>query len=435
MVRILGSLFGVAVIAFLFGVTGSLSATAPALAAQNDVRMVEVQGDGARYWPRWRGPSGQGLSVPGKYKDVWSATDGVQWKTPVPGSGNSSPIVWGDRIFLTTAENDGTTLSLMSFSRSEGKKLWQTAVPQEATEHVHQKNGYASATATTDGKLIYASFGRHGLVAFDFDGKIVWHRKFSQIDNYHGPAGSPLLYKDRVFLYQDQKPVLDQTAFVAAFDKATGKTLWNTPRTESVGWGSPIVISVGDRDELIVHSQRRVAAYDPQTGLELWTVKGNTFEVIPTPVVGHNMVFVSSGRAGPTFAIKPGGSGDVTATNVVWTSPKGSPFVPSGIVVDDLLYLVNDMQSILTVYEAKTGALVYQERLGSALKEGFSASPVAVNGKVFFTNDMGETFVVQAGREFKLLRVNAHGARTLASPALADNTWYWRTEEGLVAIH
>jgi len=150
--------------------------------------------------------------------------------------------------------------------------------------------------------------------------------------------------------------------------------------------------------------------------------------------VGHGLVFASSGRAGPTMAIKPGGSGDVTATHVAWSSPKGSPFVPSGIVVGDLLYLINDMQSILTVYEAATGTLVYQNRLGVAQREGFSASPVHVNGKIFFTNDDGQTFVVEAGRSFKLLHVNELGARTLASPALVDGTWYWRTDEALVAI-
>ena len=221
---------------------------------------------------------------------------------------------------------------------------------------------------------------------------------------------------------------------MAAFDARTGKTLWETPRTETVGWGTPIVLSTGVRDELVVSSQRRVAAYDPDTGRELWTVRGMTFEVIPTPVVGHGLVFASSGRAGPTLAIRPGGSGDVTSTHVAWSAARGSPFVPSGIIVDDLLYLVNDMQSILTVYEAATGTLVYQDRLGVAMREGFSASPVAVNGKVFFTNDDGQTFVVQAGREFKLLHVNELGARTLASPALVDGVWYWRTESELMAL-
>ena len=217
----------------------------------------------------------------------------------------------------------------------------------------------------------------------------MWHRKFGVIDNYHGPAGSPVLYKDRVFIYQDANPAPGQRAFVGAFDKKTGKTIWETPRSETVGWGTAVVIHTGERDELVVSSQRRVAAYDPDSGKELWTVRGMTFEVIPTPVVGHGLVFASSGRAGPTMAIRPGGSGDVTATHVAWNSPKGSPFVPSGIVVDDLLYLINDMQSILTVYEAATGTLVYQERLGVAQREGFSASPVHVNGKIYFTNDDG----------------------------------------------
>jgi outer membrane protein assembly factor BamB len=195
-----------------------------------------------------------------------------------------------------------------------------------------------------------------------------------------------------------------------------------------------VVINTGDRDELIVSSQGRVTAYDPATGKELWIVRGNTYEVIPTPVVGHGLVFASSGRAGPTFAIRPGGAGDVSTTHVAWSTQRGSPFVPSGIIVGDLLYLVNDMQSILTVFEAKTGTLVYQSRLGIAMREGFSASPVAVNGKVYFTNDDGQTFVVEAGRTFRLVRVNELGAQTLASPALVEGTWYWRTSEALYAI-
>lgn len=402
--------------------------------ADDEVRMIEVEGEGAKYWPRWRGPSGQGIVPTGQYVDRWSPTENVKWKAPVPGAGNSSPIVWGDRIFLTTSYDGGRRLSMLAYRRATGERLWETFIPIEAVEHVHQKNGHASATPATDGELIYASFGRHGLVALDFNGKIVWHRKFSEIANYHGPAGSPVLYKDRVFLYQDQKPVPDQTAFVAAFDKKTGRTIWHTPRTETVGWGTPVVIRAGDRDELVVSSQRRVVAYDVDTGRELWTVGGLTFEVIPTPVVGEGLVFCSSGRAGPTLAIRPGGSGDVTDTRVAWSTPKGSPFVPSGVLHDGLLYLVNDMQSIATVYEAKSGELMYQGRMGVAQREGFSASPVAVNGKIYFTNDEGETFVLQAGREFTLLHTNTLGARTLASPALVDGIWYWRTVEGLVAI-
>jgi hypothetical protein len=157
-------------------------------------------------------------------------------------------------------------------------------------------------------------------------------------------------------------------------------------------------------------------------------------EVIPTPVVGHGLVFCSSGRAGPTFAIRPGGKGDVTSSHVAWSSARGSPFVPSAIIHGDLLYMINDMQSVLTVVEAKTGTLVYQDRLGTPTREGFSSSPVAVGDRLFFTNDLGQTFVVQAGRTFKLLHVNELGAPALASPALVAGTWYWRTDQELLAI-
>ena len=418
---------------FLLGFTVLALASAVLIAAPADVRIIAVEGEGAKYWPRWRGPSGQGDVAAGEYPDTWTAKSSV-WKTAVPGRGNSSPIVWGDRIFLTTGYGNGEKLSMLAYSRADGKQLWETFIPQSGVEYVHSKNGFASATPATDGNLVYASFGRHGLFAFDFQGRLVWSHKFGILDNYHGPAGSPVLYKDRIFIFQDANPAPGQTAFVGAFDKLTGRQLWMTPRRETVGWGTAVVINTGERDELVVSSQYRVAAYDPATGRELWTVRGNTYEVIPTPVVGHGLLFASSGRAGPTIAIRPGGSGDVTGTHVAWSSPRGSPFVPSGLIVGDLLYLINDMQSILTVYEAATGTLVYQDRLGVAIREGFSASPVHVNGKVFFTNDDGQTFVVQAGRQFKLLATNELGEQTLASPALVDGTWYWRTATSLRAI-
>lgn len=403
--------------------------------AQDDgVRMLAVQGEGARYWPRWRGPSGQGYVVGANYVDRWSDTENVIWKVPVPGRGHSSPIVWGDHIFLTTAR-DESRLSMLAYSRTDGRLLWETPVPTSlGVEHTYPKNSKTSATPATDGELIYASFGTHGLAAFDFSGRLVWQQPIGRIDNYHGSAGSPVLYKDRLFIYQDTRPTADTRAFVAAFDRKTGKVIWRTDRSQTVGWGTPIVIDAGGRDELIVNSQQLVQAYDPDTGEELWRVRGMLREVIPTCVVGHGLVFCSSGRAGPTFAIRPGGSGDVTDTHVVWSSPKGSPFVPSALIHGDLLYLVNDMQSILTVYHAKTGEVAYQDRLGQPVREGFSVSPVAVGNKLFFTNDMGQTFVVEAGPTFKLLHVNELDAQVIASPALVDGVWYWRTDSHLMAI-
>jgi outer membrane protein assembly factor BamB len=395
------------------------------------VRMVADEGEGAKYWARWRGPSGQGLANGTGYPETWSATQNVAWKVPVPGSGNSSPIVWGDRIFLTTAYDNGRRMAIVAFRRSDGQKMWEAFAPEGKTPYGnHYKNGYASATAATDGQRVYASFGPRGLVAVDMDGKVAWHRDLGRMDAYHGTAGSPLLYKDRLILYQDQF----NDSFVAAFDTRTGRELWRTRRDAQVGWGTPIAVRVGDHDEIIVSSQWTVRAYNPDSGAELWNCKGTTDEVIPTPVVGYGMVFCSSGRAGPTLAIRPGGKGDVTKTHVAWTSPRGSPFVPSPILYGEHLYMINDMASIVTCLEAMTGKVLFQSRLGVAQREGFSASPVAADGKVFFTNDEGETFVLKAGPTFEMLRVNKLDESTLATPALVDGRWYFRTDRNLIAI-
>ena len=393
------------------------------------VTMVQPEGDARKYWPRWRGPSGQGLVAGTGYPDSWSGTDNVLWKVKVPGRGNSSPIVWRDSIFITTAYEGGRR-SVLCFRRRDGKQLWETSAPEARPEKIYAKNTYASSTPATDGERVYAYFGNAGVVALDMDGREVWRRGFGEITLYHGSAGSPLLYKDRLILFQDQR----YGSFITALDRRTGNILWRTPREEQIGWGSPIAVRAGTRDEIVVSSQQRVYAYDPATGRELWKCTGNTDEVTPTPAVGHGLIFCPSGRAGPTLAIRPGGSGDVTATHIAWQTPKGSPFIPSPIVYGKHLYLVNDMTSVATCFEAETGKLMWQGRLGEAHRESFSASPVAVDGKIFFTNDEGETFVLQAGAEFRLLHVNRMGERILASPALVDDRWYFRTEQHLVAI-
>ncbi len=418
------------------GVLGAALISQPALdgARQSSgsigpVEMIVPPSEARSHWPRWRGPSGQGIAKGAGYPDTWSDTENVLWKSPVPGRGHSSPIVWEDRIFLTTAYNDGRA-AVLSYRRSDGQLLWQSYVPDTTPEHLHRKNSHASATPSTDGRLVYASFGNKGLIAVNFDGKVVWHRSLGTIDNYHGTAGSPLLFEDRLILYQDHRG----DAFIAAFNAATGETLWRTARKHTVGWGTPVAVGVGDHVEIIVSSERRVYAYDPANGEELWRCDGNLREVIPTPVVGHGLVFCSSGRAGPTLAIRPGGSGDVTDTHIEWKTSRGSPFVPSPLLYGDYLYTVNDMASIATCFRAASGQTMWQGRLGVARREGFSASPVGVDGKVFFTNDQGETFVLKAGPEFELLHVNRLNAMTLASPALVDGRWYFRTNRELIAI-
>lgn len=396
------------------------------------VEMIVSKGEAQKYWPNWRGPSRQGYVNGTGYPDTWSDTKNVLWKTTVPGTGNSSPIVWGDRIYLATSYDEGARKSIVAFNRRDGKKLWETFAPAAPAERPHAKNGHASGTPATDGTRIYAYLGNHGLMALDMNGKQVWHQSLGAFEASHGTAGSPILYKDRVIMYQDQRA--PGGSFIGAFNAATGKPMWRTPRKENTGWGTPIAIRAGERDEIIVSSQYRVYGYDPDSGKELWSAGGTTFEVIPTPTVGDGLVFASAGRAGPTLAIRPGGSGDVTATHVAWKAAKGSPFIPSTLLHNGVLYMVNDMASIATAYDSKSGEVLWQGRLGAAARESFSASPVLVDGKVFFTNDMGETFVIAAGREFKLLHTNTLNARTLASPALVDGKWYFRTAGELIAI-
>ncbi len=402
------------------------------LAAAEPVSMVVPEGEAARYWPRWRGPSGQGLAVGSGYADRWSQTENIAWKVALPGSGNSSPIIWRDRIFLATSYDAGARRSLLCLRRGDGKLLWETFAPPATPERANRKNGHASGTPATDGERIYAYLGNHGLIAVDLDGRQLWHRSLGELNAYHGTACSPLLYKDMVILYQD---MLGGTgSFVGAFDKRTGETRWRTSREARVGWGSPIAIRTERRDELIVSSYKAVHAYDPDTGRELWKCSGNLVEVTPTPVVGHGLLFCSSGRAGPTLAIRPGGSGDVTDSHIAWSSPKGSPFIPSPLLYGDYLYMVNDLTGVATGYQAKTGKLLWQGRLVEAQRESFSSSLVGADNKVFITNDLGETFVLQAGPVFQLLHVNRFGERTLASPALVDRHWYFRTERHLWAI-
>jgi outer membrane protein assembly factor BamB len=416
----------------VFAATAARVSSSADPAQEPAVAMIEATGEGAGYWPQWRGPSYQGRVVGEGYPDRWSESENVLWKVPVPGRGNSSPIVWGDRIFLTTAQDGGRRRSILCYRRSDGERLWETAAPEAKPEAAHSKNTRASSTPAADGQRVYAYFGNHGLLAVDFQGDTVWHVSLGPFDAYHGTASSPLLYRDRVIVVQDHQG--RSGSFIAAFDTGTGRQLWRTPRAAQVGWNSPIAVRVGNHDELIVSGQQAVVAYDPDTGQELWMARGNTFETIPTPVVGHGLLFCSSGRAGPTLAIRPGGSGDVTKTHIAWKAAKGSPFVPSPVLYGDYLYLVNDMASVATCYAAKTGQLMWQGRLGKPRREGFSASPVALDGKIFFTNDVGETFVLKAGPEFEILHVNTLGERVLASPALVDGRWYFRTDEHLLAI-
>ena len=319
------------------------------------------------------GPSGQGLATGSGYPDTWSSTQNVLWKTPVPGNGNSSPIVWGDQVFVTTAYEGGRRVSVLAYRRSDGRLLWETEAPDGRTDRgAHFKNGHASATPSTDGERIYVSFGPRGLFALDFDGTILWQRDLGPIQAYHGAAGSPLLYKDRIILYQDQY----RDSFIAAFDTRTGQEIWRTPRDARNGWGTPIAISVAGHDEIIVNSQQHVYAYDPRSRRRVVAMPWHELRGHPDARcrIRHGVLLL--GSCGPTLAITPGGERRRVADPRGLEESSRLPFVPSPILYGEQLYMVNDMASIVTSLEATTGEAVWQGRLGVARREGFSASPV-----------------------------------------------------------
>ncbi len=428
-----------------------------------EVQMVEPVGEGAaQQWPQWRGPTRQSVVDSEGYPDRWSDEENVVWRTEVPGRGHSSPIIWQDRIFLTTAydqyldepiqqilgqqgdrvflDNEDRVRSVLCFRREDGELLWETFVPERAEpEEGWPKSSYASSTPVTDGQRVYAYFGNHGLLAVDFDGNVIWHQDLGTIRNVsRGTACSPLLYENLVIVFQDHGG--PEGSFIAAFDRETGQQAWRTERSARVGWSSPIAVrainpSGTARDKIVTSSQMQVQAYDPLTGSLLWHCDGLTAEVVPSPVAGEGLIFASSGRQGPTLAIRPGGSGNVSDQSLVWRETRGSPFVPSPLLYQGYLYTLNDMIRVLTCHDAVTGEMMYRERLeGEAVGHGISSSPIGVDGKVFITVDDGQTLVVRAGPEFELLHVNQLDSYVFASPALLDGRWYFRTYRHLLCI-
>jgi outer membrane protein assembly factor BamB len=381
-----------------------------------------------KQWPRFRGPSGQG-ETPATGLPVRWDKDGTNlvWRTRLPGSGNSSPIVWGDRIFLTSASADGKERSLHCLSRSDGRLLWTRTAPTAPPEPgVRPKNGYASATPATDGERVVVFLGSCGLLCYDFDGTLAWQYNALRFRTTHGTGSSPLLYKDLVIFVHDQNQA---ESVCVALDKHTGKLVWQVPRRKAMTWSTPVVVCVGDHDELIFAGGETVKGYDLATGKERWSLTGPTHEVIPTIVVGKGVVYSASGRNGPTLALRPGGTGDVTKTHLVWRTVRGGPHVPSPILAGGRLFTVNDT-GIATCLDAETGKLVWQHRLN----DQFSASPVEAGGLLYFPAESGVTYVLRAADRFELVAKNDLGAGILASPAVVDNQIILRTQEELVCV-
>jgi len=380
-------------------------------------------GQDADCWPGWRGRNGSGIAPAGSPATQFSAGEGFRWKVEVPGQGNSSPVVWGNLVLLTSAldHTDPPTLAILAFDRSDGTELWR-AEAGRATGRTHKKNGYASATVATDGRRIYAFFGGTGLFCYDFSGKQLWQAELGDLDHQWGSAASPVLYDNLVIQLCDAQHV----SYIAAFDKLSGQPVWRTERSSYGCWSTPVLVEAkaGDslRTELVVNGAassekdgRVIIAYNPNDGRELWRVRGTTNLVTPTPVTSGNLVYCTSGRNGPTFAIRPGGTGDVTDTHVVWKQRRGGPYIPSAVAYRNRLYLVNDT-GVLACYNAGDGTRIWRERL----RGNFSSSLVAADGRIYAIGERGAVYVFAAADEFKLLAKNDLDEPCLATPAIAD---------------
>lgn len=375
----------------------------------------------AREWPRWRGPDGSAVCDDSPLPVSWSGTEGVEWKASIPGEGSSSPIVWGDALFVTSSLEGGTRRILHCLDRRSGASRWSCETKDPDPERSSALTGHAAATPVTDGTRVIAFFGNAGAVCADFAGEVLWRRRLGEFDSELGLASSPILHRGLVILVCDHDGDRFRTfdSFLIALDARTGETVWKTARAGLFrSWSTPIV-SAG---ELIVAAQDEVRAYDPATGRLLWSARETTGWVAPSPVAGSGLVFAASGKDGPTVAIRPGGE-------VVWRVARGGPYVCSPVVYGGLLYVCDD-QGILVCREAGSGKEVYKVRLQGK----FSASPVAGDGKVYFTNEAGTTTVVQAGVEFVVLAENRLEEEVLASPAISRGALLIRAGKRLYCI-
>ena len=400
--------------------------------AATDTDLLE-QTNPADRWTGWRGNNAHGIGS-GDPPVEFGPDKNLRWRTAVPGEGNSSCIVWKDRVFLTTAldDTDPPTLALIAYDRNSGKQLWHTKLA-EAAGTTHAKNGYASATPVTDGEGVYVFLGSPGLFRVDMQGNRVWKSEVGDLDHIWGTAASPVLYEDSVIQLCDGK----SGSYLAAFDKKTGKRLWKTPRESTGGWSTPLVISAktpkGRRDELIVHGAegsretgRYIAAYDPRSGELLWRFFGTSEFAVPSPVYGGGLLFCASGRNGPIYAIRPGGEGTVDDSRVEWMRRRGGPYIPSPLLYRNRLYLINDT-GFVTCYNPGDGEILWRDRL----RGQFTASPVAVDGRIYAVSEQGTAYAFKAADEFNLLATNKLGERCLASPVVVGSDLFIRTVKSL----
>jgi outer membrane protein assembly factor BamB len=466
MQRVVVKMSGIVMVCFWAGSTVALAGDASAERLAN--------------WPEWRGPLSNGVAPQGDPPVKWDQKTNVKWKTEIPGQGSSSPIVWGNQIFVTTAVKTDETVEpppeekpvpeaegegrrgrggrgdrggrgarpgggqgrpnsyyeflVYSIDRDTGKVLWKKtatrAVPHEGTR---QDNGYASMSATTDGKQLYVSFGSRGMYCFDLEGNLKWDRDLGdmRMRNAFGEGASPAVYGDTFLVTWDH----EEQSFIAALDTQTGKTKWKMDRDEPSNWSTPIVVEHNGKEQVIVNAAKRVRSYDLKTGDLIWECGGQTMSAIPMPVTADGVVYCMSGfRGSAAFAIPLDATGDITLTDKpIWRVQKNTPYVPSPLLLDDQLYFVRGNTGILTSLNAKTGkVLIDGERLPDV--KSVYASPVGAADRVYLTSREGVTVVLKHGPKFEILATNDLEEPIDASPAIVGKQLFLRGAKHLYCI-
>ena len=397
-------------------------------------------------WHQWRGPFANGVAPHADPPIEWSESKHVKWKIGPPGFGSSTPIIWGNRIFLSTAIAKSTPVgrgkpteahqfALLCLDRQTGKTLWQK-VARELAPHEghHQDHGFASASPVTDGEHVLAYFGSRGLYCFDLEGNLKWEKDFGdmQTRNGFGEGASPTLHGNTVIVYWDHEGNDD---FVVALDKRSGNELWRTPRNEATGWSTSLIVEHAGQKQVVINATGKVRSYDFATGQPIWEIGGQASNTIPSPVSGDGIVYVASGHRGSALqAIKLGFTGDLAGTAaLLWNHNKGTPYVPSPLLVDGLLYFIAGNQPMLSCFDAKTGKPHFQtERLAGTF--GIYASPVAAKDRVYVLGRDGVCLVLKKGPTMEVLATNKLDDKTDASMALVGNDLFIRGHRSLYCI-
>ena len=419
-------------------------------------------------WPSFRGIRGAGVADGFPTATTWNVTDktNVRWSVPVPGLGLSSPVIWGNRLCITTAisgmkdaglriglygdvasvkDDTSHTWKLLCYDKATGKSLVDHTILSGVPKiKRHTKSTHASSTLATDGTRIIAMLGSEGLYAFDMNGKQLWMKDFGVLDSgWHVDPGaqwafgsSPVIHDNVVIVQVD----VQKNSFLAALDAATGKELWRTPRADVPTWSTPTIHQVGGQTQVLVNGWKHTGAYDFKTGKEIWKFNGGGDIPVPTPIVGHGLVFITNAHGGqsPVLAFRETATGDVslaagqtTNEGLAWNVPRDGAYLVSPVLYQGLLY-VTKSNGALSVFNAKTGERVHQGRLGSGTS-AFTASTIAADGKLYFTSEEGDVYVVKAGT-FEILATNSLGGIGMATPAVSEGVLYFRTSTGLLAI-